>query len=155
MLCVASEFTSMSSLWVGLSNHVQGHQGCVNSLAWNAQGTLLISGSDDTRVCPIQNHVQLFVLFFCYLMIMCTIHITYVQNEQFWGLHVGVLSSCILSLLEICSCSCTTARSTFGTMEVWSCHIALIQVILPIFSVPSSCQRLEMMSWFQVQLTQR
>ncbi|KAH8957687.1 hypothetical protein BDL97_07G105500 [Sphagnum fallax] len=29
---------------------MEGHQGCVNSLAWNAQGTLLISGSDDTRV---------------------------------------------------------------------------------------------------------
>lgn len=25
----------------------------MNSLAWNAQGTLLISGSDDTRVCAV------------------------------------------------------------------------------------------------------
>lgn len=30
---------------------VQSHEGCVNSLAWNAKGSLLISGSDDTRVC--------------------------------------------------------------------------------------------------------
>jgi WD40 repeat protein len=37
-----------------LQRLMEGHQGCVNSLAWNAQGTLLISGSDDTRVCPIQ-----------------------------------------------------------------------------------------------------
>ncbi|KAG6483190.1 hypothetical protein ZIOFF_059830 [Zingiber officinale] len=28
----------------------QGHQGCVNAIAWNAKGSLLISGSDDTRV---------------------------------------------------------------------------------------------------------
>ncbi|KAG6498513.1 hypothetical protein ZIOFF_038231 [Zingiber officinale] len=27
-----------------------GHQGCVNAIAWNAKGSLLISGSDDTRV---------------------------------------------------------------------------------------------------------
>ncbi|KAG6484319.1 hypothetical protein ZIOFF_061121 [Zingiber officinale] len=26
-----------------------GHQGCVNAIAWNAKGSLLISGSDDTR----------------------------------------------------------------------------------------------------------
>lgn len=28
----------------------QGHQGCVNAIAWNSKGSLLISGSDDTRV---------------------------------------------------------------------------------------------------------
>jgi len=41
-----------SSLVQRLDLHkvMDGHQGCVNSLAWNAQGTLLISGSDDTRV---------------------------------------------------------------------------------------------------------
>lgn len=96
---------------------MQGHQGCVNSLAWNAQGTLLISGSDDTRVCPIQNvHVvcSLLLLFNDYVY-----HPYYIPAKlTVLGLHVGVLSSCILFLLEICSCSCTTARSTFGTMEV-------------------------------------
>ncbi|XP_010519610.1 PREDICTED: WD and tetratricopeptide repeats protein 1-like [Tarenaya hassleriana] len=29
---------------------LEGHQGCVNALAWNSEGSLLISGSDDTRV---------------------------------------------------------------------------------------------------------
>ncbi|XP_050212612.1 protein ALTERED SEED GERMINATION 2 isoform X2 [Mercurialis annua] len=29
---------------------LQGHQGCVNSVAWNSTGSLLISGSDDTRM---------------------------------------------------------------------------------------------------------
>ena len=28
----------------------QGHHGCVNAVAWNSNGSLLISGSDDTRV---------------------------------------------------------------------------------------------------------
>ncbi|BBM97154.1 WD and tetratricopeptide repeats protein 1 [Marchantia polymorpha subsp. ruderalis] len=29
---------------------MEGHQGCVNTLAWNAKGSLLLSGSDDTKV---------------------------------------------------------------------------------------------------------
>ncbi|XP_010541567.1 PREDICTED: WD repeat protein iqw1-like isoform X2 [Tarenaya hassleriana] len=29
---------------------LEGHQGCVNSLDWNSEGSLLISGSDDTKV---------------------------------------------------------------------------------------------------------
>lgn len=31
----------------------QGHQGCVNTLAWNSNGSLLISGSDDLKVYDI------------------------------------------------------------------------------------------------------
>ncbi|XP_022982475.1 WD and tetratricopeptide repeats protein 1-like isoform X2 [Cucurbita maxima] len=29
---------------------LEGHQGCVNAVAWNSSGSLLISGSDDTRI---------------------------------------------------------------------------------------------------------
>ncbi|XP_048331890.1 protein ALTERED SEED GERMINATION 2 isoform X1 [Ziziphus jujuba] len=29
---------------------LEGHQGCVNAIAWNSTGTLMISGSDDTRI---------------------------------------------------------------------------------------------------------
>ncbi|KAK6940224.1 WD40 repeat, partial [Dillenia turbinata] len=29
---------------------LQGHQGCVNSIAWNSKGSLLVSGSDDTQI---------------------------------------------------------------------------------------------------------
>ncbi|KAK9271061.1 hypothetical protein L1049_026650 [Liquidambar formosana] len=29
---------------------LEGHQGCVNTIAWNSKGSLLISGSDDTRI---------------------------------------------------------------------------------------------------------
>ncbi|KAF5740169.1 WD and tetratricopeptide repeats protein 1 isoform X1 [Tripterygium wilfordii] len=29
---------------------LEGHQGCVNSVAWNSKGSLLISGSDDTQM---------------------------------------------------------------------------------------------------------
>ncbi|XP_015571581.1 protein ALTERED SEED GERMINATION 2 isoform X4 [Ricinus communis] len=29
---------------------LEGHQGCVNSIAWNSTGSLLVSGSDDTRM---------------------------------------------------------------------------------------------------------
>ncbi|KAM1180690.1 hypothetical protein ACFX13_020073 [Malus domestica] len=29
---------------------LEGHQGCVNSIAWNSNGSLLMSGSDDTRI---------------------------------------------------------------------------------------------------------
>ncbi|KAJ9146499.1 hypothetical protein P3X46_028758 [Hevea brasiliensis] len=31
-------------------NELEGHQGCVNTIAWNSTGSLLISGSDDTRM---------------------------------------------------------------------------------------------------------
>ncbi|GLJ12519.1 hypothetical protein SUGI_0192610 [Cryptomeria japonica] len=33
-----------------LEKELEGHQGCVNALAWNSKGSLLVSGSDDTRV---------------------------------------------------------------------------------------------------------
>ncbi|KAG6541712.1 hypothetical protein Mapa_016977 [Marchantia paleacea] len=33
-----------------MDNIMEGHQGCVNALAWNAKGSLLLSGSDDTKV---------------------------------------------------------------------------------------------------------
>ncbi|KAL3690571.1 hypothetical protein R1sor_016880 [Riccia sorocarpa] len=33
-----------------LENVMEGHQGCVNALAWNNKGSLLLSGSDDTKV---------------------------------------------------------------------------------------------------------
>ncbi|XP_057974585.1 protein ALTERED SEED GERMINATION 2 isoform X2 [Malania oleifera] len=29
---------------------LEGHEGCVNAVAWNSKGSLLVSGSDDTRV---------------------------------------------------------------------------------------------------------
>ncbi|GMH00218.1 hypothetical protein Nepgr_002057 [Nepenthes gracilis] len=35
---------------LSLERELEGHQGCVNTIAWNSQGSLLISGSDDTRV---------------------------------------------------------------------------------------------------------
>ncbi|XP_065880509.1 protein ALTERED SEED GERMINATION 2 isoform X2 [Euphorbia lathyris] len=33
-----------------LERELEGHQGCVNAIAWNSMGSLLISGSDDTRM---------------------------------------------------------------------------------------------------------
>uniref|UniRef100_F6H109 Uncharacterized protein n=1 Tax=Vitis vinifera TaxID=29760 RepID=F6H109_VITVI len=33
---------------------LEGHQGCVNTVAWNSRGSLLISGSDDTRVGEVE-----------------------------------------------------------------------------------------------------
>ncbi|XP_042445740.1 uncharacterized protein LOC122030598 [Zingiber officinale] len=39
-----------SKLQEALNAAVVGHQGCVNAIAWNAKGSLLISGSDDTRI---------------------------------------------------------------------------------------------------------
>jgi len=35
---------------LALANLLQGHQGCVNTVAWNETGTLLVSGSDDTQL---------------------------------------------------------------------------------------------------------
>ncbi|KAG9450778.1 hypothetical protein H6P81_010743 [Aristolochia fimbriata] len=35
---------------LSLEKELEGHQGCVNAIAWNSRGSLLISGSDDTRV---------------------------------------------------------------------------------------------------------
>ncbi|KAH6781188.1 transducin family protein / WD-40 repeat family protein [Perilla frutescens var. hirtella] len=35
---------------LSLERELEGHRGCVNAIAWNSEGTMLISGSDDTRV---------------------------------------------------------------------------------------------------------
>ncbi|KAJ6823959.1 DDB1- and CUL4-associated factor 6 [Iris pallida] len=35
---------------LALKKDMEGHQGCVNAIAWNSKGTLLLSGSDDTRI---------------------------------------------------------------------------------------------------------
>ncbi|VFQ79017.1 unnamed protein product [Cuscuta campestris] len=35
---------------LSLERELEGHQGCVNTIAWNSRGSLLISGSDDTRM---------------------------------------------------------------------------------------------------------
>ena len=35
---------------LGLEETLHGHTGCVNRLAWNEDGTLLASGSDDLTI---------------------------------------------------------------------------------------------------------
>ncbi|KAL5558541.1 hypothetical protein UlMin_034752 [Ulmus minor] len=35
---------------LSLEKELEGHQGCVNAIAWNSKGSLLISGSDDARI---------------------------------------------------------------------------------------------------------
>nr|XP_029121469.1 WD and tetratricopeptide repeats protein 1 isoform X3 [Elaeis guineensis] len=35
---------------LALEEVMEGHQGCVNAIAWNSKGSLLISGSDDTKI---------------------------------------------------------------------------------------------------------
>ncbi|XP_010266423.1 PREDICTED: WD and tetratricopeptide repeats protein 1 [Nelumbo nucifera] len=35
---------------LSLEKELEGHQGCVNAVAWNSKGSLLISGSDDTQL---------------------------------------------------------------------------------------------------------
>ncbi|THG10440.1 hypothetical protein TEA_003238 [Camellia sinensis var. sinensis] len=35
---------------LSMERQLEGHSGCVNAVAWNSKGSLLISGSDDTRV---------------------------------------------------------------------------------------------------------
>ncbi|OVA01813.1 WD40 repeat [Macleaya cordata] len=35
---------------LSLERQLEGHQGCVNAVAWNSSGSLLISGSDDTQI---------------------------------------------------------------------------------------------------------
>lgn len=48
----ASTFKMHSSLLrrLSLQAELQGHQGCVNTIAWNSKGSLLLSGSDDQRI---------------------------------------------------------------------------------------------------------
>ncbi|CAN0838831.1 Protein ALTERED SEED GERMINATION 2 [Linum grandiflorum] len=49
---VVGNFQMHSSLIRRLSQEteMEGHQGCVNAISWNSNGSLLISGSDDTRM---------------------------------------------------------------------------------------------------------
>uniref|UniRef100_A0A0E0NQR8 Anaphase-promoting complex subunit 4 WD40 domain-containing protein n=1 Tax=Oryza rufipogon TaxID=4529 RepID=A0A0E0NQR8_ORYRU len=35
---------------LALEKEMEGHLGCVNAIAWNSKGSLLLSGSDDTRI---------------------------------------------------------------------------------------------------------
>ncbi|EIE23488.1 WD40 repeat-like protein, partial [Coccomyxa subellipsoidea C-169] len=46
----ASRFNETFARKLSVENVLQGHEGCVNRLAWNEEGTLLASGSDDRRV---------------------------------------------------------------------------------------------------------
>ena len=34
-----------------LGDHTEGHTGCVNALSWSDDGSTLLSGSDDKRIC--------------------------------------------------------------------------------------------------------
>ena len=46
----ASHFPPHFSTQLSLQQHLSGHRGCVNRLAWNEDGSLLASGSDDRQV---------------------------------------------------------------------------------------------------------
>ncbi|CAA0809143.1 transducin family protein / WD-40 repeat family protein, partial [Striga hermonthica] len=35
---------------ISLERELEGHRGCVNAIAWNSRGSMLISGSDDTQI---------------------------------------------------------------------------------------------------------
>ncbi|KAL0392379.1 UNVERIFIED_CONTAM: hypothetical protein Sradi_2460700 [Sesamum radiatum] len=35
---------------LSLERELEGHHGCVNAITWNSEGSLLMSGSDDTRL---------------------------------------------------------------------------------------------------------
>ncbi|KAK6130716.1 hypothetical protein DH2020_035533 [Rehmannia glutinosa] len=35
---------------LSMERELEGHRGCVNAIAWNSQGSMLISGSDDTQI---------------------------------------------------------------------------------------------------------
>lgn len=39
---------------------IQRHSGCVNTVQWNHEGTLLVSGSDDCYVCIYSKYLSLF-----------------------------------------------------------------------------------------------
>ena len=45
-----SRFNEVFARKLSVENVLQGHEGCVNRLAWNEDGTILASGSDDRRV---------------------------------------------------------------------------------------------------------
>lgn len=47
----ALRFTPVWAQKLVNSAKLNGHQGCVNRLAWNEDGSLLASGSDDRQVC--------------------------------------------------------------------------------------------------------
>ncbi|KAJ1676439.1 hypothetical protein EV182_008189, partial [Spiromyces aspiralis] len=44
---------------LGVKQVLDGHHGCVNALAWNEDGSMFVSGSDDRRLCiwqyPVTN----------------------------------------------------------------------------------------------------
>ncbi|TVU48147.1 hypothetical protein EJB05_07773 [Eragrostis curvula] len=45
-----AQFHSSLVQKLALEKEMEGHVGCVNAIAWNSNGSLLISGSDDTRI---------------------------------------------------------------------------------------------------------
>ncbi|XP_039050020.1 WD and tetratricopeptide repeats protein 1-like isoform X2 [Hibiscus syriacus] len=51
--CALSKRLQMHSSLIrrlSMEQELEGHQGCVNAVAWNSDGSLLISGSDDERI---------------------------------------------------------------------------------------------------------
>jgi WD repeat-containing protein 42A len=57
-LCFVDEISSNRALVAGLtlSQTLQSHRGCVNSVTWSEKGDLLVSGSDDTKICIWDYH---------------------------------------------------------------------------------------------------
>ncbi|XP_020400929.1 DDB1- and CUL4-associated factor 8 isoform X2 [Zea mays] len=45
-----AQFHSSLVQKLALEKEMEGHVGCVNAIAWNSSGSLLVSGSDDTRI---------------------------------------------------------------------------------------------------------
>ncbi|GJN08843.1 hypothetical protein PR202_ga26802 [Eleusine coracana subsp. coracana] len=45
-----AQFHSSLVQKLALEKELEGHVGCVNAIAWNSNGSLLVSGSDDTRI---------------------------------------------------------------------------------------------------------
>eukprot|EP00879_Flechtneria_rotunda_P031703 GHRR01034657.1.p1 GENE.GHRR01034657.1~~GHRR01034657.1.p1 ORF type:complete len:136 (+),score=24.59 GHRR01034657.1:177-584(+) len=52
-LCSAKPSAAVRGLWprMALETLLTGHRGCVNHVQFNESGTLMASGSDDTRIC--------------------------------------------------------------------------------------------------------
>jgi nuclear receptor interaction protein len=55
-------FNISDSLWIlqrmSFSHSLDYHRGCVNSVAWNESGSLLLSGSDDHRLIVTEPHTK-------------------------------------------------------------------------------------------------
>ncbi|KAG6422028.1 hypothetical protein SASPL_118589 [Salvia splendens] len=149
---------------LSLERELEGHRGCVNTIAWNSEGSMLISGSDDTQarqatlglnlgegasfgstIKPESNYINLLHNTFSFLL-SSFVPVKFVPPVNLLNIRM------VMPAIEYHGCL-IFCRLTSGPIQVENLWTQLRLDILPIFSVQNSSLKLQMNLWFLGQQT--